>query len=69
MADKNYYLFSYRMLKLYLRHGIVVENDLEGFSIRHSKWFEKHTKFNTQKRKKAENDFERDFYKLLNNFY
>ena len=33
-------------------------------SFKQNKWLEKYTSFNTQKRNKAINDFEKDFYKL-----
>ena len=35
------------------------------FSFKQSKWLQKHIKIHTQKRNKAENEFERDFDKLL----
>ena len=38
-------------------------------SFKQSKWLEKYISFNTQKRNKALNDFEKEFYKLLNNSF
>ena len=38
-------------------------------SYKQSKWLEKYKSFNTQKRNKAKKDFEKDFYKLLNNAF
>ena len=41
----------------------------EVISFKQSKWLEKYINFNTQKRNLAVNDFEKDFYKLLNNAF
>ena len=68
-TDKINYLVQYRMLKFYARHGMIVDNILEIISFKQSKWLEKSINFNTQKRNKAENDFEKDFYKLLKNAF
>ena len=68
-TDKKKYLVHYRMLKFYVRHGMVVDKDHEIISFKQSKWLEKYIYFNTQKRNKAKIDFEKDFYKLLNNAF
>ena len=57
------------MLKFYVRHGIVVGEIHETISFKQSKWLEKYIIFNTQKRNQAKNDFEKDFYKLLDNAF
>ena len=44
---------------------MIVEKIQEIFSFKQSKWLEKYISFNTQKRNRAENDFEKDFLKLL----
>ena len=41
----------------------------EIISFKQSKWLGKYINFNTQKRNQAVNDFEKDFYKLLNNAF
>ena len=46
---------------------MVVEKIHEIISFKQSRWLEKNISFNTQKRNKAKNDFEKDFYKLLVN--
>ena len=66
-ADKKKYLIHYRKLKFYVRHGMVVEKNHEIISFKQSKWLESFISFNTQKRNKAKNDFEEDFFKLLVN--
>ena len=68
-SDKKNYLVHYRMLKFYIRHGMVVDKIHNIISFRQSRWLEKYINFNTQKRNKAKNDFEKDFYKLLNNAF
>ena len=57
------------MLKFFVRHGMVVEKVHEIISFKQSKWLEKYINFNTQKRNKVRNVFEKDFYKLLNNAF
>ena len=68
-TDKNKYLIHYRMLKFYARHDMIVDKIHEIISLKQCKWLEKYISFNTQKRNIAENDFEKDFYKVLNNAF
>ena len=68
-CDKKKYLVHYRMLKFYVRHGMVVEKIHEIISFKQSKWLEKYINLFTEKRNKAKNKFEKDFYKLLNNAF
>ena len=63
-TDKKKYLIHYRMLKFY---GMIVVKIYEIISFKQSKWLESYISFNTQKRNKAENDFEKDYFKLLVN--
>ena len=48
---------------------MIVDKVHEIISFRQSRWLEKYINFNTQKRNQAVNDFEKDFYKLLNNAF
>ena len=68
-TDEKKYLVHYTMLKFYVRNGMVVDKSHEIISFKQSKWLEKYINFKTQKRNKARNDFEKDFYKLLNNAF
>ena len=66
---KKKYLIHYRMLKFYVRHGMIVDKVHDIISFTQSRWLEKYINFNTQRRNKAKNDFEKDFYNLLNNAF
>ena len=66
-SDKKKYRIHYRMLKFYVRHGMVIKKNHEIISFKQSEWLEKYISFNTQKRNKDINDFEKDFFKLLVN--
>ena len=65
-TDKKKYLVHYRMLKFYVRYGMTVEKVHEVISFKQSKWLERYFDFNTQKRNRTKNHFEKGFYKLLN---
>ncbi len=62
-------LIRFRMLKVYVRHGMVIDKVYEIISFKQSKWLEEYLNFNTQKRNQAVNDFEKKFYKLLKNAF
>ena len=68
-SDKKNYLVHFRMLKFYIRHGMTIDKVNNIISFKQNKWLENYISFNTQKRNKAKNDFEKDFYKLLNNAF
>ena len=68
-SDKKNYLIHYRMLKFYLRHGMIVDKVYDIISFRQSRWLENCRNLNTQKRNQAVNDFEKEIYKLLNNTF
>ena len=68
-TDKRNYLIHYRMLKFYIRHFIKIREVHKVISSKQNKSLEKYIDFNTQKRNQAVNDFEKDFYKLLNNAF
>ena len=70
-SDKKNYLVHYRMLKFYVRHGMVNDkvHDVISFKQSRSRWLENYVNFNTQERNQAVNDLQKDFYKLLNNAF
>ena len=55
------------MLKFYVTHGMVVVKIHENISFKQSKWLEKYISFNTRKRNRAKNDFEKNFFIFLVN--
>ena len=57
------------MLKLYVKHEMVVKKILEMISSKQIKWLENYINFKTQKRHQAVNEFEKDFHILLNNAF
>ena len=56
-TDKKSYLIHYRLLKIYVRYGMVVEKIHQIISFQQSNWLEKYKNFNTHKRNMAKNDF------------
>ena len=57
------------MLNFHVRHGMTVDEIHEIISFKQSKWLEKYINFNTQRRKKAKNGFEKKFCKIVNNAF
>ena len=68
-SDKKNCLIHYRMLKFYVRHGMDVIKVHTVIPFKQSKCLEKYISFNTQKGNRARNDFEKDYYKILNNAF
>ncbi len=63
---KNYVL-HYRNLKYVVELGVKVGEIHNVVSFNQSPWLSKYITFNTDMRKKAKTDFEKDFFKLMNN--
>ena len=61
-------MIHYKTLKIYVRHGLIVDKIHEIISITQSMQLEKNMIFNTQKNL-ATKDFEKDFYKRLNSAF
>ena len=66
-TDKKNYLIHYRMLKFYIKHGMVVDKVHEIISFKQSKWLNKYIDFHAKKRALAINDFQIKFHKDMPN--
>ena len=67
LKDKSNYVTHYRNLKLYLELGMKIKKVNKVISFSQSPWLKQYIDFNTNKRKEATEDFEKDMYKLMNN--
>jgi len=67
LNDKTKYVTHYVNLKLYIRLGMRLTRVHRILEFSQSPWMKPYIDFNTNMRRQATTDFERDFYKLLNN--
>ena len=67
LRGKSKYTVHYRALKFYLEQGMVLTKIHRIASFDQCAWLKSYIDFNTNKRKQAESDFEKDFFKLMNN--
>ena len=68
-TNKQRYFLHYRDLKYYIRHGIRSVKVHTVYKFKQSPWLAKYIKYNTEQRKKAKTEFEKHFYKLMNNSF
>ena len=64
---KTNYVLHYKNLKQYLEEGMILKKVHRGISFYQSTWMEPYIRKNTELRKEANNSFEKDFFKLMNN--
>ena len=64
---KKHYVLHYKNLKQYLEEGMILKKVHRGIKFKQSSWMEPYIRKNTNLRKHAKSDFEKDFFKLMNN--
>ena len=67
LRDKKKYVVHISILKRALNHGLKLKKVHRVIEFNQEAWLKKYIDMNTELRKKASNDFEKDFCKLMNN--
>ena len=67
LHDKKKYVVHISILKQALNHGLKLKKVHRVIEFNQEAWLKKYIDMNTELRKKASNDFEKDFFKLINN--
>ena len=67
LYDKNNYVVHIRSLKQALDHGIILKKVHKVIQFNEEAWLKEYIDINTELRKQAKNEFEKDYFKLKNN--
>ena len=67
LYDKNNYVVHIRSSKQALNHKLILKKVHRIIQFNHEAWLKEYIDMNTELRKQAKNDFEKEFFKLMNN--
>ena len=67
LMNKTHYLCHYRNLRFYLQHGMILKKIHRVIRFHQDKWLAPYIETNQNLRAHAANEFEKDFFKLMNN--
>ena len=67
LYDQKSYVVHIRSLKQALNHGLILKKVHRVIQFNQEAWLKPYIDMNTELRKKAKNNFEKDFFKLMNN--
>ena len=67
LHDKKNYVVHIRSLKQALDHGLILKKVHRVIQFNQEAWLKEYIDMNIELRKQAKNDFEKDFFKLMNN--
>ena len=67
LNDKNNYVVQIRSLKQALIHGLILKKVHRVIHFNQEAWLKEYIDLNTELRKQTKNDFQKDFFKLMNN--
>ena len=67
LHDKEKYVLHEENLKLYIKLGLRLKRVHRVLQFNEKPWLKRYFNFNTEMRKKAKNNFEKDYFKLMSN--